>query len=272
MLGHQSDREFERAYFPSGIAGDAKKNGHEERCVILLFLIIFCNTHGNNVIEKAMGPNRTSLLVLVMSHLLLLEQFLRSDFVYRRHVNLLKEYMHIFISFYKHAIQRKKGKGSQIIKIHHPMHTPFDILRLGPATVFDSSYGESHHQKFKEFGRKTQKNAKSFEPQVAKQDEEERMLGHAERELFISDTKQSSNQSGTFVRGHNYSWNQLGFCVMPKKRTSLGPRTVAKWVNKYLQSNFNSFIRKYLPMSVACRPIPFYNQVRVDNNLYRADP
>jgi hypothetical protein len=31
LLAHQSNREFDRSYFPSGITTNAKKNGHEEK-------------------------------------------------------------------------------------------------------------------------------------------------------------------------------------------------------------------------------------------------
>ena len=34
ILCHQSDHEYERAYFSSGITSCAKKYGHEERCVL----------------------------------------------------------------------------------------------------------------------------------------------------------------------------------------------------------------------------------------------
>jgi hypothetical protein len=60
-LSHQSDRQFNRAYFPSGISSNAKKNGHEEQCVLLLTLIIFVSKMGSTF-DTAIDllPNRKS--------------------------------------------------------------------------------------------------------------------------------------------------------------------------------------------------------------------
>jgi hypothetical protein len=51
ILAHQSNREFDRSYFPSGITTNAKKNGHEEKCVVLLCLLILVSKKGVDFLE-----------------------------------------------------------------------------------------------------------------------------------------------------------------------------------------------------------------------------
>jgi outer membrane cobalamin receptor len=46
LLQHQSDRQYDRAYFCSGITSNAQKRGHEQTTVVLLCLIIFVSKHG----------------------------------------------------------------------------------------------------------------------------------------------------------------------------------------------------------------------------------
>ena len=46
MLAQHSDREYCRAFFPSGITSGAKKYGHEERCVLLFSILILCSSDG----------------------------------------------------------------------------------------------------------------------------------------------------------------------------------------------------------------------------------
>ena len=77
MLAHQSDREYCRAFFPSGITSGAKKYGHEERCVLLLSILILCSSDGVFFDEK-MGSSEASIYILVFSLLLLIEKFFRS--------------------------------------------------------------------------------------------------------------------------------------------------------------------------------------------------
>ena len=73
MLQHQSDREFESAYFPSGVGTEANVMGHEESSMLLLFLIVFCNKYGLEYVSPAMSEPRASLFILVLSHCLMLE-------------------------------------------------------------------------------------------------------------------------------------------------------------------------------------------------------
>ena len=66
MLAHQSDWEYCRAFFPYGITSGAKKYGHEERCVLLLSILILCSSDGE-FFDKKMGSSQASIYILVFS-------------------------------------------------------------------------------------------------------------------------------------------------------------------------------------------------------------
>jgi hypothetical protein len=75
ILKHQSDSDYQYASFDGGLFPLPKKHGHEERCVILVLLLIFCSKQGKDVLENPMGNARMSLFILVHSLMLLLEDF-----------------------------------------------------------------------------------------------------------------------------------------------------------------------------------------------------
>jgi hypothetical protein len=77
-MSYQSDRAFNRIYFCNGISTNAKKQGHEQRSVLLVLLLLYLCSDEGVELEKTMGQSRLSLYVLLLSHMLLMENFLRS--------------------------------------------------------------------------------------------------------------------------------------------------------------------------------------------------
>jgi hypothetical protein len=74
MLAHQSDREYDHAFFTDGVSSNTKKQGHEQRYVLVLILLFLCSDEGLSI-EDSMGQARLSLYVLLISHMLLLNHF-----------------------------------------------------------------------------------------------------------------------------------------------------------------------------------------------------
>jgi len=168
-LVHQSDREYHRAYFKDGISSVASRQGHEERMVLFLFLILFSSSMFDTYKTAFGSEERLSLYVLVLSHLIMIEDFMKRDSILRSEVDLLQKYMPKFMEMFKRATDRTKGMGMNIIKFHLLLHLPQDMLRFGPSTGYDSSFCESMHKVYKLDARRTQKRTDdSFQYQTAK--------------------------------------------------------------------------------------------------------
>ena len=178
MLAHQSDREYCRAFFPSGITSGAKKYGHEERCVLLLSILILCSSDGEFFDEK-MGSSQASIYILVFSLLLLIEKFFRSPEIQKGDIALLKEFIPIFLALFKRAVNRQAGMGMKFIKFHLLLHLSDDLNQFGPSYSSDSSAGESMHKGFKEDANHTQKNSATFDSQIAKNHSESHAIHRA---------------------------------------------------------------------------------------------
>ena len=271
MLCHQSDREWDRAYFANGVTGDAKKNGHEERCVIMLLLILLCSPFGAKVIDKKMTSHRSSTFVMAFSHLLMLEEFMRRDSIVKKHVKMLNEHIPIFLSIFKQAIQRTAGKGMDFVKFHHPIHIPADTLRFGPPTVTDSSHGEKHHMEHKDLARRTQLNSSTFEKQLSLQEQAARLVDRAHRELRGPPKDPPLASDTVSYCGNNYFVSKKGLFHQRQVHRKK-PAKVARWCNRQLDSNFNRFFREEMFPLTDDENIPLFTQATVDGCLCRADP
>lgn len=189
-LVHQSDREYHRAFFKDGISSTACKQGHEERMVLLLFLILF-SSNMFPVFKRAFGSEeRLSLYVLVISHFIMLEDFMKSDTILRDDVETLEKYMPKFMELFKRATDREEGMGMNIIKFHLLRHLAEDILRFGPCTGFDSSFCESMHKMYKLDAQRTQKRTDdSFQYQTAKRSCERIAIACGMRSVLAEDER-----------------------------------------------------------------------------------
>ena len=293
MLQHQSDREFDRSFFASGICSVdkrevTKKFGHEERCILLLYLLILCSPFGHNEIEPVLSEQRMSLFIVVISHCLMLEHFMRSHSVTKKNVKLFQDYIPMFLSCFKEATRRTKGDGLTFIKFHLLIHLFHDIIRYGPCSVFDSSVGECHHVFYKHFGINTQQNSDTFEVQVGDQEECIRPLQRAAIEIGLSfeevremrwhgnDVDETLEECNTTKQDntaavHCYV-NETGFFNIPKNSFQEENPIPSHWQNKRLQQQVHEFLTKnVLPHTVSTK-LELPTQSYVKGQLYRADP
>jgi len=185
-LCHQSDRTFNRAFFCNGITSEAKKNGHEERCVMLLCLLIFCSKTGAEFFDEKMDESRLSGHIHLIEMMLLLEHFMRSPTMPRTQVAMLPKFIPEMLRWYKTIVNRTKGMGMNFVKFHMILHLHDDILRAGPSCSFDGSLGESFHVDTKTAGRQTQQNVETFEEQTAVKEKRQTDLRRGFREMNSS--------------------------------------------------------------------------------------
>jgi hypothetical protein len=130
MLAHQSDREYHCAYFPDGVSSNTKKQGHEQRNVLLLILVYLCSDEGAEL-EDSTGQARLSLSVLLISHMLLLKHFFWSSSISAKQLKLFGRYIPMLLAVYKFALNCSTGNGLKISKFHFGVHAKDDIDRFG---------------------------------------------------------------------------------------------------------------------------------------------
>ena len=269
-LAHQSSREWERAVFPHGITTDAQKNGHEERCVILILLLIFCSARGSHF-EQLMGGTRLSNFVLVESLMLLIENFQRTKSFPSGLRKRLQKFMPLFLDFYKTAVNRTSGKGLDIIKFHLPLHLAEDLKRFGPATSYDSSAGESNHKLYKSDCKRTSRNTDSSEFQVGHRQHERYVMArdaYEQRPPTINDPP-AQHLSEISPRGLYLLCDKEGLWDPKRGRKTIPAR---RWPDLSLMLSVEAFIWNHLQSALRCGDICVHSSCRVGDTLYRADP
>jgi len=271
-LVHQSCRDWQYATFADGISNNSRKNGHEQRCVVLLLLLIFCSKEGKRY-EELMSPSILSNYIVVQSFLLLFEDFHRVDSFPRKFVSRIKKFVPLFLQYYKNAINRTDGVGMNFVKFHLPLHWWEDLERFGPASSYDSSHGESMHREFKADATRTARNGETFEEAVGKRHHERTvvrrsraMLKADKGSLTALESLHDSSTGPCIVRGN--------FCVYASGcfRSPLPKKPRKEWHDTKLMKSVEDYIGRIIRPTTGESPIRLFKQCTVNGNLYRADP
>ena len=289
-LRHQSDREFNRAYFPTGITTNCKKNGSEERCVLMLCLIIFLSHKGPDFDElldgktklkkneEEQGNKRSSANIEIISQLLLMEHFLKTRSISAAVLSLYERYVPYFLGYYKTVVARATGLGLKLIKFHLPVHSANDMSRFGPAMSWDSSTGESNHKEIKEPARHTQRNTRAFEQQTAVRHHEDLAIDRAHRHLHppMSQIGASTEVAGTaksnVFRGAKYYVDEKKVMFNSQAKWSRKKPTVAVWTDSQLQNRVLDLIVNHILPCVPSGKVTLWTELKADGTLYRANP
>ena len=289
MLAHQSNRDFARSYFPSGITSNAKKNGHEESSVVLLCLIIlvskkgvdFFNVQfdGESDISVDVGIHRSTAYIELLTNLLLMENFLKSRQYTRKQMKLYGKYVPLFLESLKKAVDRVIGMAMKFIKFHLPMHSCDDITRFGPPMSWDSSTGESNHKQMKDPAKRTQQNTKTFDIQTASRYTENLLIGRAVRyadppESMLSVTPTLAGaEHPEKLRGYNYTVDSDGIMLQQHNSRSK-PWVEASWPDQALQIRVTDLIVSTVLPHVPSGKVKLYTELKWtdDGTIFRANP
>jgi hypothetical protein len=256
-LKHQSDDDYKYALFNGGILSLAKKNGHEERCVVMVLLLIFCSKQGKEVLEPLMGEERMALFILVHSFMLLLEDFYRCPKFEKKFIYTLKQFIPLFLLFYAMALQRKDGMGMNFIKFHLLLHYADDLWRIGPSLSTDSSPGETLHKSYKTFGLRTQRQKMTFEYEVGCRHHERIVLNRAKQDLPEGEPPQPNRS----VLGCHFRVDRDGmFDVTGTSR--------ATWYDLRLMEEVTSYVQRNLLPFCSTENVFLYGRCRHRDILY----
>jgi Plavaka transposase len=276
-LSQQSDRDLPRTHFPTGITGDKKKNGHEMQGVILN--IIYVVLSDLSKYKRLMGDNeyegrRLSNWVLLLERLLLIEEFLRTDTMKRKHVLIFSRYFPSFLEFLKRVVDRQSAAKFKLLKFHLCTHFASDIMKWGPPCCYNSSTGESNHKALKIRSRKTQRQVDLIEEQTAVRYVEHLAINHS-LDIMISEEKIRKETINGHMSKSILKLNGLSYCQTMDGiyRVQNGLATEnAKWNAHELQLALSSLLSKILPY-IKGNNIPIYTSLNVgDNQIYRGDP
>jgi hypothetical protein len=188
LLHHQSDRIFDRTFFPNGITNDTKISGNERPGVLLLFLLIFVSTFGDQYFESAgteserrkkMGEGGRKMLmskyrradyIFCFEEELLMDHFLRRNDIKLSDLNeTFSEYFPVGMERYEKTLNRRVGTGSNFLKFHLWVHITLFITRFGCCRSFDSETGEKAHKKYcKEPAKLTQRRHELLDGQSSR--------------------------------------------------------------------------------------------------------
>ena len=267
-LVHQSTNDYKDAFFPGGITQNAKKNGHEERNVVLILLLIFCSKQGEDLLDERLGAKRLANFVLVESLLLLIENFYRTPSFPKSFVSVLRNFMPCFLEYYATALNRQQGMKMNFVKFHLPLHLADDLERFGPSPSTDSSYGESHHKVHKSNAQRTQRTLETFEYQVAARHHESHILRRATQDMsVVPEVVVAHCDHRVTPKGRHFIVNREG---MFDQRTR--PHTLATWPDSVLQKQVTAYLQEHIIDNTATHSVEIVGRCKVGQILYHAQP
>jgi Plavaka transposase len=134
-LSQQSDRDLPRTHFPTGITGDKKKNAHEMQGVVLdiMYVVLSDLSKYNRLMgNNEYGARRLSNWLLLLERLLMIEEFLRTGTIKRKHVEIFSIYFPFFLEYLKKVVDRQSAAKFKLLKFHLCTHFASDIMKWGP--------------------------------------------------------------------------------------------------------------------------------------------
>ncbi len=269
-LRHQSTTDYKDAVFPSGITQNAKKNGHEERNVVLILLLIFCSKQGEDLIERKFDKTRLSNFILVESLLLLIENFYRTSCFPKSFAYAFRNFMPCFLEYYATALNRQAGMKMNFVKFHLPLHYAEDLLRYGPSPSVDSSPGEGNHKTYKSDAERTQRNVSTFEEQVACRRHEGQVLGRARQDMLTQNSLGTDGieEEAVTALGRHFIVSHDS-AMMDRRGRVVG---LARWKDSVLMREVTEYLQEHVLAKTPDLSVEIIGRCKVRGILYHAMP
>jgi hypothetical protein len=199
---HQSDRNMPRLKFLNGIQSYANLQAHETTGVLLLIVIsLHCKigwdkTSITSVMDNSFVRSRFCNVRHVKAYLdlfetlLCMEQWIKLPSVRKADVTRTgagtesespaQKAIRIAMKKFVKTVNRSKGMGMKLTKVHSVLHVPDDVVMYGSGKNWDSGPSESNHKEnVKRKASLTSLCKETLEDQVATRFEESLVLSHA---------------------------------------------------------------------------------------------
>ena len=198
---HQSDRNMPRLKFANGIQSYANLQAHETTGVLLLIVIsLHCKigwdknsrsstTNNSFVRSRHCNVRHVQDYLDLFEMLLCMEQWIKLPSVRKADVtptggpmseSRAKAALRIAVKKFVNTVNRSKGMGMKLTKVHSLLHVPDDVAMFGSGKNWDSGPSESNHKEnVKRKAALTNLCKDTLEDQVATRFEESLVLEHA---------------------------------------------------------------------------------------------
>ena len=225
-----------------------------------------------------MGSDRVAAYVNVLQELLLQDELLRSNKTMS--VAFVDHYFRRYVKFFMHeysgTIDRQAGHGMKFIKFHLTVHRPDDLIKYGSLSNVDTETGEKTHKEIsKKPAKATQRHASVLDHQAAQRYTERLLIKRATVEISATNDDCSTDPpNNPSIMATGNSWNVLksGTRVRSKesKRRNKHPHP---WHDADLGEQAQRALKDLFSLIELPddEQVKVYNQVKVNNVLYRAD-
>ncbi len=170
-LGHQSDRNLPRTYFPNGVTGGTKLAGHKMPGVLLVLLML-CKMKETSTLlltSKYFQAPHLRGWIKLLEGLLLWRWWLKLPSVPIAEIRASKYATRSLLKLFRSVVKRKHGSKLLIIKFHLCLHFLENQLDFGVTANVDTGPMESNHKRnAKQPSGQTQRRAESIELQTAR--------------------------------------------------------------------------------------------------------
>ncbi len=170
-LGHQSDRQMPRTYFPNGVTGGTKLAGHEMNGVILVLLILCKMKEPRKLLltSKYFPEHHLRGWLKLFESMLVWRWWLKLPSVPLSEIQASEYSTHKLLKLYRSVVKRKHGSKLLVIKFHLCLHFLENQLDFGVTSNVDTGPMESNHKcNAKKPSGQTQRRADTFELQTSR--------------------------------------------------------------------------------------------------------
>jgi hypothetical protein len=170
-LGHQSDRNLPRTYFPNGVTGGTKLAGHEMNGVILVLLILCKMTEPRKLLltSKYIDERQLRGWIRLFESLLVWRWWLKLPSIPLAEVQASEHATHALLRLFKSVVKREHGSKLLIVKFHLCLHFLENQLDYGVTANVDTGPMESNHKcNAKKPSGQTQRRADTIELQTSR--------------------------------------------------------------------------------------------------------
>jgi hypothetical protein len=274
MLMHQSDRSLQRTHFYSNYTTVTRKNASEMSGILLVYLMVFNSSEGEQNIDNQLGEGRTAKFIHLFELMLMLESVLKQDDLKIGMVRLLHKFMPFLLNTFKETINRQVGCQMKIIKFHLPVHFASDIQRFGVMNNFDTGIGESHHKSEAKLPAKnTQRRRSKFELQTAQRQIENIAINIAHSNICRSEEKLEADRSCVETcKWFRYIFDENHNISKYKSNNQRQNREICQWKDTQLQKQLQEACTLISTQNCVKLPFRFFSQYNRGGSIFRADP
>ena len=189
--------DLPRTSFNQGIRKGGHLQAHEYTGLMVVLASVLRSSKGRNVlVGKCSGKQRDHFgtnkkvrhWLLLIERILQWQAWMSSEELLRRDVVRSKLKVREIMEMQVLVAKRESGMGQKNIKFHGSTHVADDILELSSPSHVDTDANEMHHKPDKTAAMRTQKRAKEFDFQLAKQLHNNQII-HLAMEEIVKDER-----------------------------------------------------------------------------------